>query len=380
MFHRIWGLFHITDFHTLIRPYVLLTLITGYFPYKVASATFTFSKIRFVWSTVMVIACTLLSSFSLYWIYYVNRNDETSNQMYLTFMYTFGIVLIWSSYVSLPSKLHLLRILSDTSRVLSPEAFNNAKWILLFDVLRTIIYISFLLNSDPYTLPCYLDLVGFYMFFVGLLGNITFNICLFVLRLCLVKVNATLTDLKQTLTNDEPHLLRRIYHTQKNPALLTKLKTIRKHHLKLGTAIGTLNEVFGSDNVVIITITVIDMTFKLYTYLVHNTDEGKIVTVWSENIEYLFYHSFNLIVLTISCEMIKDQGKRVGFNIHRILLITFDEQVSTELELFSMQVIQQNHTILAKGLVLDVTLLTKVVGVITTYLLILIQFLLVKPC
>ncbi|XP_078051407.1 uncharacterized protein LOC144477553, partial [Augochlora pura] len=121
-------------------------------------------------------------------------------------------------------------------------------------------------------------------------------------------------------------------------------------------------------------------TFNLYAYLLENTVDGKIVRLWSVHVEYLIHNCQGLIVMAVVCEMVKTQAKSIGHNLHRIIVITFDEDITIELSSFSMQVLQQNHTIMARGLVIDFTLLTKVVGIITTYLLILIQFLLMKPC
>ncbi|XP_033319186.1 uncharacterized protein LOC117216538 [Bombus bifarius] len=53
--------------------------------------------------------------------------------------------------------------------------------------------------------------------------------------------------------------------------------------------------------------------------------------------------------------------QKTGRNIHRILVHTFDEQVTTELELFSLQVLQKGNTFVMNGLVIDATLLTKVI-------------------
>ncbi|KAG5312100.1 GR28B protein, partial [Acromyrmex insinuator] len=76
-----------------------------------------------------------------------------------------------------------------------------------------------------------------------------------------------------------------------------------------------------------------------------------------------------------ACDTGKDEAIRVGTNVHEILNNIVDEQIRDELQLFSLQVLNRENTFSTKGLILDATLLVAIVSNITTYLLILIQFL-----
>nr|XP_033330161.1 uncharacterized protein LOC117222527 [Megalopta genalis] len=231
---------------------------------------------------------------------------------------------------------------------------------------------------DPWSFVQFM--ICWYIFLVALVVNTLFVNSLYVVCLCFREVSRSLEKLRMSLVTDEPHVLRRVYHSQKNPTLLSELKTLRRQHLQLCKIIDTANETFGRETIAIISLTMITITFNLFVYLSENTYDGKIVRLWSMQLEYLVYNCHGLIFMAVVCEMVKDQAKNIGYNIHRILVITFDEEIITELSSFSMQVLQQNHTIVAKGLVIDITLLTKIVGIIATYLLILIQFLLMTPC
>ncbi|XP_043259890.1 uncharacterized protein LOC122401675 [Colletes gigas] len=193
------------------------------------------------------------------------------------------------------------------------------------------------------------------------------------------EINESLIKLRGTLINDEPHLLRRVYHTQKNSMLLAEVRTLKRQHLEISAVVQLINQVFSEEVIGTIALTLVDITFNLYFCLMVEYSEDPQVW-WSLQLVCVVFYFLNLVVMVWACETAMDQAKKVVSNIHRTLVIIFDEKLTTELELFSVQVLQQDNTFSAKGLMIDATLLTKVVSTITTYLLILIQFLLVKPC
>ncbi|XP_012063662.1 PREDICTED: uncharacterized protein LOC105626988 [Atta cephalotes] len=99
--------------------------------------------------------------------------------------------------------------------------------------------------------------------------------------------------------NDKPHFLRRLYHEQRNPFLLMKLKALKKQHL------------ITSDTIMLIG--------------------------WA-------------------CDTGKDEAMGIGITVHEILNDTNDEQIIDELQLFSLQVLQRENTFSAKSLIVDATL------------------------
>ncbi|XP_078053289.1 uncharacterized protein LOC144478846 [Augochlora pura] len=373
--------FYVKDFRTLIRPYVFTVSLFGYFPYCASLSTYKFVRRNLIWSLIILIHITLLCLVLIHKIFTSDILKEFSLRLHYISICFFGLVCLWTSYVSSRSKLHLLRMISTASRFISPETFcRTAKWMFTVDVIKAVVFLTYLFSIQKSTWEIVFYAMGYYIFWVALVMITLFVNCLYVLYLCFCKINTSLEKLRMNLATDEPHLLRRVYHSQKNPTLLSELKALRRQHLELSKIVDASNDTFGMEIIALIALTMMDITFNLYTYLVLNTDDGKIVNLWSINIKYLANNCQGLIFMAVVCEMVKNQAKDIAYNIHRILVITFDEQISTELTLFSMQVLQQNHTIVAKGLVIDATLLTKIVGIITTYLLILIQFLLTTPC
>ncbi|XP_076285314.1 uncharacterized protein LOC143211471 [Lasioglossum baleicum] len=380
--YKVWTWLYISDFVTLIWPYTFIVSALGYFPYNTDLSSYKLAKMNFIASMLVIIIVTLLCPYVSYRMKFLDMIwKESYVTLHYTSIYCFGLVCLWAIFVSSRSKLHLLRMVSTASRVLSPNEFcSTAKWMFTIDIVKLCLFFTYIpdLQKDLWVIVS--TSISFYVFFMAMVMLTLFINCVYVLNLCFRRINTSLEKLKTSLTTDEPHLLRRVYHSQKNPALLSELKTLRRQHIEFSSIIDASNETFGLEIIVIIALTIMDITFNLYSYLLHNTVDGKIVHLWSIKIEYLAYNGVILIALAVVCELVKDQMKDIGYNIHRILAITFDEQISTELELFSMQVLQQNNTLTAKGLALDVTLLTKIAGIITTYLLILLQFLLMKPC
>ena len=66
-----------------------------------------------------------------------------------------------------------------------------------------------------------------------------------ILKVCFKKVNNDLENLRKLVVSDEPHLLRRIYHEQRYPFLLTKLKALKEKHLVISDTVQMLNMTFS---------------------------------------------------------------------------------------------------------------------------------------
>ncbi|XP_078039309.1 uncharacterized protein LOC144471289 [Augochlora pura] len=374
-------LFYVKDFVTLIRPYVFMVSVLGYFPYSTSLSTCKIVKKSFVWSLIMFITMIMLCFVLLPRFTYLNKQKDLFLKLDYASLYCFGVLLHWACYLSSRSKLHFLRSVSSASRVLPPETFcSTAKWMFAFDIIKITPFLTsgVLMEKSLWSIVVYASCV--YLLSEILIANSLFVNSLYVLCLCFRNINTSLEKLRISLVTDEPHLLRKVYHSQNNPMLLSELKSLRRQYLELGKMIDVANETFGLETIFSIARFIITITFSVYAYVMENTDDGKIVHFWSVYIMYLVHNCQSVIFMAVVCEMLKDQAKNIGYNIHRILVITFDKQISTELSSFSIEVLQQNHVIVARGLVIDMTLLTKIVGIITTYLLILIQFFLMKSC
>ncbi|XP_076657220.1 uncharacterized protein LOC143361583 [Halictus rubicundus] len=332
LYHKIRKSLHVSDFVTLMQPYISVISALGYFPYDTKLSSTKLAKMSFIGSVIKMIHITLLCPFIIYHTKFIEGIwKESSAMIHMISVYTLGLVGLWATFVSSRSKLHLLRMISTASRVLSCEVYcRTAKWMFTIDIVRVCIFTTFIFDLEGELWMLVAISIAIYMFLVATALSTLFINCLYVMYLCFRKMNTSLEKLKMNLATDEPHLLRRVYHSQKNPALLSELKMLRRQHIEFSSIIDAFNEAFGLEIIVIVALTVMDMTFNLYLYLTQNTDDGKIVSPWSRKMMYVGFSSLALIALAVVCEKVKDQGKDIGSNIHRILVITYDEQISTE--------------------------------------------------
>ncbi|XP_026669750.1 putative gustatory receptor 28b isoform X2 [Ceratina calcarata] len=371
----------ITNYVQLMCPYVFISRLMGFIPYKIVSSKFVYSKPYFVYSTIIFVSYVTYLAFCVYKVNFHYREIYTFilHRMHLTFNIIFGLVVITSAYALKRSVLRIIERISQISRMLPPKMFSSlAKKMYTKDALMFSLSLSFTLYGlSSYTIP--LLYAVWIPFFVILVINTLYTNNVYVLEACLKEINDVLVKLREILLNDEPHLLRRVYHSQKNPILLAELRTLKKQHLEISEIVRTMDSAFGASILTILILLLIDISLNLYVYLVMMNQGGRITELFSINLFFVFHHVLEVILIIWATEKAKTQGKRIGSNIHRIIIHTYDKEITDELKLFSMQVLQKEITFTAKGLVLDATVLTKAVCSITTFLLVLIQFL-VKPC
>ncbi|OAD59776.1 hypothetical protein WN48_08212 [Eufriesea mexicana] len=227
--------------------------------------------------------------------------------------------------------------------------------------------------------------VSFYHFlfwytFLGVvaLSNLYTN-NVYVLYTCFQQINESLEKVKEILINDDPHLLRRVFHARKNPVLLSMLRRQKEQHLETSKAVHELNDAFSMQMEALLYLLFIDITFNIYTYLVVYNEGGKI-KVFSSHIYFAVFYVVHVIVIILIVDITRSEMEKIGWNIHRILIHTSDEKMTTELEMFSLQVLQRGNRFTMKAIVLHFTYLRQIVCGITTFLLILVQFLIDRPC
>ncbi|KAJ9583545.1 hypothetical protein L9F63_022108 [Diploptera punctata] len=93
------------------------------------------------------------------------------------------------------------------------------------------------------------------------------------------------------------------------------------------------------------------------------------ITVW------ITFFIIMFTILLCLCSAISFEANRTGILVHKALKAVEDSSVKEELEEFSLQLLQRKVQFTACGLFpLDFTLLCSIIGAVTTYLVILIQF------
>ncbi|KYQ52931.1 Putative gustatory receptor 28b [Trachymyrmex zeteki] len=189
--------------------------------------------------------------------------------------------------------------------------------------------------------------------------------CVCILKACFKMIDDNLINLRELIINDEPHLLRRIYHEQKNSFLLMELKALKKQHLAISDTVQMLNTIFSLHILATIIMTFSQLTFHLYFYITNWN-----ISMFEDSTIDLFYHIFTMvhtiiycikIVLIVwACETGKDRAMKIGITVHDLLNNISDKQITEELQLFSVQILHRENAFSAKGLLVDVTLLIAV--------------------
>ncbi|XP_011696465.1 PREDICTED: uncharacterized protein LOC105455106 [Wasmannia auropunctata] len=185
------------------------------------------------------------------------------------------------------------------------------------------------------------------------------------------QINDSLVNLRKLIANGEPYLLRGNYK-QKNLLLLMQLKAVKKQHLKISDTVQMLNTIFCLHLQFTTIMSFIEITFNVYFYLVRKV-QGDVSLSNAEKQMYYetfivvgTFHIVKLILIVWACETSKNQAVEINTTVHDAFNSTTNEEIKYELRLFSLQLIHRKNIFSAKGFIVDASLLSTMVGSITT--------------
>ncbi|KAL6259643.1 hypothetical protein P5V15_009559 [Pogonomyrmex californicus] len=367
--------------------------ILGMFPYNINALTFEISKPKYILSTVVTCVCCIFDLAILYSIIIskaINYKDITSNLEAINYFIFSGFILIMTHILTGP-RMRLLQTILKISLILSRDSFQKlSKLVHLKDILGNIFlfvytWIYFYKKQSIQYKSNYLNVFaivfGTYIALVALQMNFMYMNCVYILKACFKKINDRLSHMQRLVINDiKSSVPRSSYHIQRNQFLLIEIKTIKKQHLMVSNAVQMLNMVFSLQLLAVVTITFVETTFELYSYVVRW--QGKVFISLDRRLLDCFltsmsYYVIKLALLVWFCETGKNQAQEISTIVHDVINSTSDEQIKNELQLFCLQILHRKNIFSAKGLTIDATLLTGIVGSITIYMLILIQFLII---
>ncbi|XP_012524237.1 putative gustatory receptor 28b [Monomorium pharaonis] len=380
-----WRLFHATDFESLMNPSFTFCQILGLFPYKIKDSTIMISKPRYILSTVVVCICFIGLLNNLYIfnicgssckIYYkaVPRILERN------FFYILSTFIVTATYILNNPRMRLLQTIMKISSKLPSESYQKlSKIIHIKDILVSICLIVevpiYLKMNIPFALKIFLIYINLLIFQLDML----YMNCVCVLKACFKRINDNLEHIRKDIMEDKVYHLGRTYK-QKSLFLLIELKALRKQYLMISNAVQMLNMIFSLQLLATIVLTFGEITFELYFHILFWHDGTSVINMD----DYLYsvylttsiiYYFMKITLIVWACETGKDQAVQIGTNVHDVLNSTVNNEIKAELQLFSMQILHHKNKFSAKGLAVDATLLTAIVGNITTYLIILVQFL-----
>lgn len=335
------------NYASLIYYIAFINRFMGFLPYKLESSKFMYSKLHSVFSTIIIIIYLFFAIFSLYEInFYAIMDDRIPDILHCNSIALFGSAIFICSYASNRSTLQAIQRVQYVSHALSAEIFNKLiKTLFIKDLLFFMplgIFILYVIDNHDFKIFFF---ICWYSFFGLLVISTLYLNNIYILNACFKFINNSLIKIKEILINDEPHLLRREYHMKKNPILLMELRILKKQYMELIEAVHLLNHSYSLKNEMILLMLFFDITFNLYFYLVvYNTEVGKITKINSTLGFAIFYIVY--IVISISMiEIIRVQMKKIGSNIHKILVHTFDDQIITEVRSFDLHYIDFNGRI-----------------------------------
>ncbi|XP_011691282.1 PREDICTED: uncharacterized protein LOC105452126 [Wasmannia auropunctata] len=374
-------LFHATDFISLMYPCLTFCRILGIFPYKINASSFETSKPCFILSTIVMCIfsfCTLIIIYMVIEWFRVNDNN-VRKIIEITSLYVFGSFIVIVTFILSGPRMRFLQTLLKISSRLPSESYQqpsiliHAKDILGFFYLLVQSLICYYKMKEPVII----DVFSLYITLLGFLMDMLYINCVCVLKACFKKINDDLANL--FIMHDEPYSIMRNYHEQRNPLLLIELNALEKRHLKLSNTVQRLNIIFSPQLLATTAISFITITFKLYFNTIewHN---GLYINLTKQThhtyvMVFIAYYFGKIVLIAWACQTGKNEVMKINTTIHDALNSVNDEEIKHELQLFSLQIMHCDNTFSAKGLNLDATLVATMTASITTYLLILIQFL-----
>ncbi|XP_011880406.1 PREDICTED: uncharacterized protein LOC105568937 [Vollenhovia emeryi] len=350
---RKWRLFHATDFQSLLYPCFIFCRIVGVFPYKISASTFEISKPSYILSTVVVCICCVANLVYIHGIIIsgtITYGDTIMNVWAVFYFILNGFIVIITHILSVP-RMRLLQTILEVSSKLSSKSYQKlSRLILIKDIWAIILLV-----------------VHMYIYILKV-----------EVKACFKKINNDLIHM-QRLTNDvELSVPGSVCPIQRSHIFLIGLKTLMKQHLMINRAVRMLNIIFSLQLLAIIIVFFSQITFELNFFVIHWQDKLLISLDWhvlDAFVTTTAYYVVQITLLVWACETGKNQAQKISTTIYDVLNNTTDEQIKAELRLFSLQIQHCENTFSAKGLTINATLLTAMVRSITTYVLILVQFL-----
>ncbi|XP_011705690.1 PREDICTED: uncharacterized protein LOC105460898 [Wasmannia auropunctata] len=379
-----WRLFHAKDFQSLMRPCFTFCRILGVFPYTINASTFEMSKPYCILSIIVTCVCNIYALITMFNSSVSEKIDMLNLPAFLADRWCFmlGDFIITVTFILTRPRIRLLQTILKISSRLPAESYEKlSRLIHAKDIIGLICLIGLML-PHVYTLQInillqvYINLVVFQM-------DMLYMNCICILKMCFKRINDNLAQMRKSIANKEPHVLRLLYHEQRSPLLIMELKALEKQHLIISNTVQKLNIIFNLQLFATVAIICHNIIFNVFynilSLLFHLLTDTPI------NLSYHVYFLLNMgqiftkIALIVwACETSKHQALLINTSIHDVLNCTIDEHIRDELQLFSLQTLHCNNTFCVKGFAVDAKLLIGILGSVATHVFIMVQFVLVS--
>nr|XP_033206208.1 uncharacterized protein LOC117166391 [Bombus vancouverensis nearcticus] len=326
-------------------------------------------------------------------------------------MYAFldGFVIV-VMYLSTDARLSVIQNLSRTSCILLTKDFKDlSKMVHTKDILCFLFLAIHVPNCFKHDIFVTVqNLTNIYIMMANFSMDIFYINCVCILKDCFKKMDESIRQLKKLRINDNMSTQTFMHHEQISPLVVMKLKNLEEEHLQISDGVELLNHTgFPANSKFWYKPYVTPAAFYFIKFWMMiwacetatNRARKMKTTLWdvfsATNDPFVKREIFKMfsrprkpeprtnkkLKSSSSCFRSYTSLISPSASINRLMgFLPYKLESSKLLELFSLQVLQKSNVFVMKGLIIDATLLTKMACGITTFLLILVQFLLVESC
>ncbi|XP_017891024.1 uncharacterized protein LOC108631546 [Ceratina calcarata] len=334
----------------------------------------------------------LYASSLLYVLYYINFSTVISNNttetintnMYFLLEGVCSMMYVLHHIFTYGESAAFQEIL-EMSTILSQKKYNElSKLIYAKDVIGFLLLLGHVSNCFTHEIVLTLrNLCTLYTLMVNFLLDMFYIDLVYVVKACFKKLNKSLQELTfMSDANKSCNGVSNPLSPQVKFLLLTKLKILEKKHLQISHVVEGMNNDFLIRNIIMTTSTFIIVTFNVYYQLLYpytplSDNPAYHNTLWySPYISAVFFYFVKFGMVIWTCELATNEAQKIKIIIHDVLGSTTDAEAKYEAQLFSLQILHKNNMFTAKAIDMNAMLLSQVVGGITMYIMILLQFLL----
>jgi len=340
-------LFHAMDFQSLMYPCFTICRIFGMFPYKINASTFEIIKPHYIVSIMIGCFCCVAMLTYIYNIMIVisiqNFEKIITGISGSTFFMLNWLITIITFVLSGP-QMRLLQTISKVSQELSSESYQKLSRLIHAKDIFGIIFLIIQTYSLAYKATHIIQL-DYFTIFTGMISLyffvLTFEIimiyinCVCVLKACFKSINDNLAHMQRLMVNDIKSCVPGLI-CQRNQTLLLKLKALKKWHLRISDTVQMLNTIFGLQLLGTIMTSFINITFDIYSSVVHWQDgvfinfDMHFLHIFSSSI---VYYVVKITLLVWVCETGKNQAQEISTTVHDLLNNIKDEQIKNEVKM-----------------------------------------------
>jgi len=260
-------------------------------------------------------------------------------------VFLFGGFIVAVTFILSGPRMRLLQIILKISSRLPSKSYKkisrliHAKDIIGFlYLLGNMCYVYYLYIINLQTDALQMTIMMLFQQYIGLVVfqmDMMYMNCVCVLKDCFKGINDNLAHMRELMANHS-YESRLIYHEQKNPFLIMKLKTLKKQHLTISDTVQMLNIIFSLQLLATTALTLSEITIYTYYLILGFVElfsfQNTFLTVLFDI--YFFsrvaYNFIKIGLIVWACETGKNQVLQISTSIHDTFNSITDELIRDE--------------------------------------------------